>query len=317
MRLKWGAFDRILLLMFRLPDFCGAWLRPLWRLASGGDVVGRYEVRRRWLCGLMAASVLRWADPAGAVVLWSDLGATLAHETGAGNDILSGALKRDDSASDTLYFKFHVDPLSDVGTEEYFAAFQLYEGEVERLAVGNSLKAWAYSAFNTATNGEFNKVFGDMDLRSSQPESSSPGVFLPYELPRRGIERTIVFKVEYVPGGEDRVTVWLNPDLTPGATEAGQPESLKTIFNANASFDAIHLRHGGGGGGWTFSDMEIATSFSDFVSAGSAAPGGATPRPGRGAGLDFPFLAAGARAAAELGAGAGANARWLPLDRER
>jgi len=221
-------------------------------------------------------------------VLWSDLGATLVHETGAGEDILGGALKRDDSASDTLYFKFHVDPLSDVGTEEYFATFQLYEGGVERLAVGNSLKAWAYSAFNTATNGEFNKVFGDMDLRSSRPESSSPGVFLPYELPRRGIERTIVFKVQYVPGGDDLVTVWLNPDLTPGATEAGQPESLKTTFSANASFDAIHLRHGGGGGGWTFSDMEIATAFGDFVSSGSAAPGGATPGAGAG-GLGLTF----------------------------
>ena len=89
--------------------------------------------------------------------------------------------------------------MSDVGTEEYFAAFQLYEGDQERLGVGNSLKAWAYSAFNTATNGEFNKVFGDLDLRSSQPESAGPGALLPYEFPRRGIERTIVFKVQYVP----------------------------------------------------------------------------------------------------------------------
>ena len=270
------------------------------------------------MLALVAAMVLRWAAPADAVVLWSDLGATLAHETGAGSDILGGALKRDDSSSDTLYFKFHVDPLSDVGTEEYFAAFQLYEGDAERLAVGNSLKAWAYSAFNTATNGEFNKVFGDMDLRSSRPESSSPGVFLPYELPRRGIERTIVFKVQYVPGGDDLVTVWLNPDLAPGATEAGQPESLTTTFSANASFNEIHLRHGGGGGGWTFSDMEIATAFSDFVSPGSAATGrGHAGRRRRRAGLDFPLLAAGARAAAKLGARAGANARWLPLDRER
>ena len=245
-------------------------------------------MRRSWICWLLAATVLRWVAPADAVVLWSDLGATLVHETGAGNDILSGALKRDDSASDTLYFKFHVDPLSDVGTEEYFAAFELYEGDTERLAVGNSLKAWAYSAFNTATNGEFNKVFGDMDLRSSRPESSGPGVFLPYELPRRGIERTIVFKVQFVPGADDLVTVWLNPDLTPGATEAGQPESLKTTFSASASFDAIRLHHGGGGGGWTFSDMEIATAFSDFVSPGSAAPGGATPAAG-GGGLALTF----------------------------
>ena len=277
--------------------------------------------RRQGTLWLLLATLLGWVNPAHAVVLWSDLGATLVHDTGAvlrraevktpthqgmaveagvgqrqgqapatqaGVDILGGALKRDDSASDTLYFKFHVDPLSDVGTEEYSAAFQLYEGDVERLAVGNSLKAWAYSAFNTSTNGEFNKVFGDMDLRSSQPESSSPGVFLPYELPRRGIERTIVFKVQYVPGGDDLVTVWLNPDLSPGATEAGQPESLTTTFRANASFNEIRLRHEGGGGGWTFSDMEIATAFSDFVSPGSAAPGGAASA-GEGGGLPLTF----------------------------
>jgi signal transduction histidine kinase/ligand-binding sensor domain-containing protein len=228
---------------------------------------------------LIGSIVLGWAAPASAVVLWSDLGATLAHETGPGTDILGGALKRDETSSDTLYFKFHVDPLSDTRTEEYFAAFQLYEGDLERLGVGNALMAWAYSAFNTTTNGEFNKVFGDMDLRSAQPESSSPGVFLPYELPRRGAERTIVFKVKYVPGGEDLITVWLNPDLSAGATEASQPEGLTTTFSANACFDQIRLRHGGGGGGWTFSDMEIATAFSDFVAAGgtdAGAGGGGT-----------------------------------------
>ena len=37
-------------------------------------------------------------------------------------------------------------------------------------------------------------------------------------------------------GGDDLVTVWLNPDLRPGATEASQPQSLTTRFKANASF---------------------------------------------------------------------------------
>ena len=172
-------------------------------------------MRRNGIFSLMVAAMIGWAASANAVVLWSDLGATLVHETGAGSDILGGALKRDDSSSDTLYFKFHVDPLSDVGTEEYFAGFQLYEGDVERLGVGNSLKAYAYSVFNTATNGEFNKVFGDVDLRSSRPESSSPGVFLPYEFPHRGIERTIVFNsvVESGPGaGSDRSRPTGEPD---------------------------------------------------------------------------------------------------------
>ena len=47
---------------------------------------------------------------------------------------------------------------------------------------------------------------------------------------------------------------------------------MTTRFNANARFDEIHLCHAGGGGGWTFSDMAIATSFSDFVDVSSARP---------------------------------------------
>jgi ligand-binding sensor domain-containing protein/signal transduction histidine kinase len=203
--------------------------------------------------------------PVGAVVLWSDLGTTVAYETGAGSDILGGVVRRDDTAADALYFKFHLNPLSDVTTEEYFAGFQLFEGDTGRLGVGNSLKAWAYCAYNTSEIGESNRVFGDFDLRTSQPESYGIGTFFNYELPRRGVERTVVFKVQYIPGGDDRVTVWLNPDLSPNATEAGQSPDLTTKFKANASFNQIRLQHGGGGKGWIFSDMAIATSFNDLV----------------------------------------------------
>ena len=81
----------------------------------------------RWKLILwLLAGVVSFSMPASALVLWSDLGATLAHNTGAGNDILGGAVQRDQRSGDTLYFKFRVDPLSDVGTEEYLAAFQLY-----------------------------------------------------------------------------------------------------------------------------------------------------------------------------------------------
>ncbi len=81
-----------------------------------------------------------------------------------------------------------------------------------------------------------------------------------------------VFKIQYVPGEDDLVTVWLNPDLGPGANEVYQPESLTTRFSANASFDEIRLRHGGNGGGWQFSDLAVATSFTDFVDVSSARP---------------------------------------------
>jgi signal transduction histidine kinase/ligand-binding sensor domain-containing protein len=237
----------------------------------------------------IASALLLISTPLRAAILWSDLGATLVHDSGPGSDILGGALKRDDASSDTLYFKFHVDPLSDASTEEYFAGFQLFEGDEERLGIGNSLKAWAYSAFNTSTNGENNKIFGDMDLRSSQPESAGLGLFFTYEVPRRGIERTIVFKVQYMPGGDDLVSVWLNPDLAAGATEENQFESLTTTFKANAGFDQVRLRHGGGGNGWTFSDMLIATSFEDFVAGGPAENAAAESGAGRGT-LPLTFL---------------------------
>src|SRR5215469_1226412 len=155
-----------------------------------------------WWITVLCAVTLRSVS---AVTLWSDLGATLVRDSGPGSDILGGAVQRDNTATDVLYFKFHVDPLSDVSTEEYFAGFQLYEGETERLGVGNSTKAWAYSAFNTADTRNFNNVSGDVDLHSARQESSSPGVYLPYELPRRGIENTIVFKVQYVAGTNDLI----------------------------------------------------------------------------------------------------------------
>src|SRR5215469_12542916 len=73
---------------------------------------------RALLLGLVGCVVFAAVNPSAATLLWSDLGATQVHETGAGVDILGGVLHRDDSSSDTLYFKFHVDPLSDATTEE-------------------------------------------------------------------------------------------------------------------------------------------------------------------------------------------------------
>ncbi len=214
---------------------------------------------------LFAAGVFVFAARLHAVILWSDVGARLTHSTGDGVDILGGAVKRDDSASDALYFKFHVDPLSDAASEPYDAALQLFEHGEPRLAVGNAPEAWGYSAWYTAELGPSNKVAGEFNLKSSHPEPSRLGQFMPYELPRHNAERTIIFKVQYVPGADDLVTVWLSPNLARGATDKNQLEGLVTKFKANASFDQIRLRHDNGGNGWIFSDMAIATSFDDFI----------------------------------------------------
>lgn len=247
----------------------------LLNLCGGG--AARLPLPLSW--AIAAWLLLISALPGRAVILWSDLGETRVHENGAGTDILGGTVKADNSSSNVLYFKFHVDPQSDVSVEPYFAAFQLFEHGVGKLAVGNSLKAWAYSVFNTANRTNSSEDSGDVDLHSSRPERAEAATFFPYELPRRGIESTIVFKVQYVPGDDDLVTVWLNPDLSPGATEAGQKTNLTTTFKADASFDEIRLRHGGGGAGWTFSGMAIATAFSDFVNGSGGETSGRAALP--------------------------------------
>ncbi|MDD5139959.1 MAG: sensor histidine kinase [Verrucomicrobiales bacterium] len=203
--------------------------------------------------------------PARAVILWHDDGARLVHNTGMGVDILGGAVKRDDTANDVLYFRVHVNPLSDTASEPYLAGFQLFDRDNARLALGNALEAWGYSAFATAETGPSNQVSGEFNLNSSHPEPSRLGIFLPYELPRHDVERTIIFKVQFVPGGDDLVTAWLNPNLSLGATDKNQPANLTTKFRANATFNQIRLRQEGGGNGWIFSDMAVATSFNDFV----------------------------------------------------
>ncbi len=217
------------------------------------------------LTALIAALAFLPATVNGTI-LWSYVGTTLAHDTGPGKDILGGTVRRDNSSDDVLYFKFHVNPISDFHTERYLAGLQLFENSAERLGVGNAWNAWSYSAFNTAEAGNREQIPGEFCLRSTQGTTPAPGGHF-WEVPVRDIERTIVFKVQYVPGSNALVTVWLNPNLGSGATENGQDANLTTHFTANAAFNEIHLCHTGGGGGWIFSDMAIATSFEDFVNA--------------------------------------------------
>src|SRR6202044_2523209 len=112
---------------------------------------------------------------------------------------------------------FHVDPLSDVDNEPYYALFQLTEGDTNRLAVGNAMEAWGFSAAYTSETGPSNKAPGaylpqngtgvmpqpgEYNLQSAHPEGNGQGRFQPYELPNHNHERTMVFKVQYVPSGD-------------------------------------------------------------------------------------------------------------------
>ena len=116
-----------------------------------------------WLLALLIC------PPARATILWSDPGSRVIHLAATGSDILGGKVKRDGQASDVLFFKFHVDPLSDVSNEPYLALFQLVETNQFRLGVGNALEAWGYSAAYTSETGPSNRLAGQAAKHSTKP----------------------------------------------------------------------------------------------------------------------------------------------------
>jgi len=198
--------------------------------------------------------------------MWSQAGPILAHNNGSGEDILHGAVPpQGANSSRTLYLKFRVDPYSDAAMEGtgispfYEAGVFLYRNGVQHLGIGNGLQATAYSAINVPTN--FPGVrWGSLDFFSAEPELGKK-----YQCVRKGTPVIILVKIEYIPGYDARITVWLNPTLSLGATEMNQTTNIVTQFEADATFDEIRLLHHGPGDGWKFSNLAIASSFEDFI----------------------------------------------------
>jgi len=239
------------------------YLNVLWTLA---DHLPRLDfmqpIGRLFKTGLSAAllagAVLTFPTHVHASILWSRPDPEMIRDTGDGVDILHGAIKHQDSNStSTLYFRFHVDPIADSATKsigDYDAGLVLFENGQAHLGLGSSKVAWAYCAMNVIKSEK-----GFMDLNSATPE---PGFH--WEYMRAGMPKYIAFKVQFIPGHEARVTAWLNPVLDTGATEINQPTNCVTQFEANATFDEIHLMQTSKIGGWKFSQIVAATTFEDL-----------------------------------------------------
>jgi signal transduction histidine kinase len=200
-----------------------------------------------------------WTNLAIGTVLWSHPEEVLVRDNGPGEDILRGTIKpHDQNSAGTLYFRIKVDPISDTAAKwikQFEAGFMLVEKGQEHLGIGNSYGAMAYSALNVPKAPK-----GFQDLNSAIPDPP-----FTYEYMRAGAPRFLVLKIEYVPGQDARITAWLNPDLSVGATEFNQSTNIAVQFEAKATFDEFRLIHRGHGGGWKFSQMMVASSFEDLL----------------------------------------------------
>ena len=208
---------------------------------------------------VLGIALLMVSVSARGTILWSHPGTILVCNNGNGEDILHGAIQpQTTNSSGTLYFRINVDPISDTAAKvisEFEAGFMLVAKGQEHLGIGNARGAMAYSALHVP---QAPKGFFDLN-------SSAPDLPFAYEYMRAGTPRYIVFKIDYVPGQDARITVWLNPDLSTKATEFNQPNNIVVHFEADATFDQFRLIHRGYGGGWKFSEMIVGTSFEDIL----------------------------------------------------
>ena len=234
----------------------------------GARSTGALAAARALGVALLVACLGRPGHATGAV-LWSFSDPVLVRPDQNETVLLTGGLSRDDTASDTLYLRFRVAPMEDAPLPDDEIGLELRYGSSLRLGVGKARGAVGYSAYPGPTTRAERATPSFLDLRSAQPEPDALPAGSRFEVPRRGRHRTLVLKIQFIPGAEDLVTVWLDPDLGPGANEVHQPETLRTDFYVDASFDRIVLRCDGTGPGWWFCGLALATTFADFVEPSS------------------------------------------------
>jgi hypothetical protein len=172
--------------------------------------------------------------------------------SGAFSNLVDGGLIGGANASGTLYFSFLARNASSSldGTED-FAGLQLYDGAAEVLGIGNNWGAWAYSLFG---------ISGDVDL------TNNAGGFLNMD----ANAHLFVARIDYAAGGDDTVTVWMDPDIS--ASEGSQGNLYRRTFTGNARFNRIALRSGSNNNdnSWDFDEIRFGSSWANVTASGIA-----------------------------------------------
>jgi alpha-amylase len=155
--------------------------------------------------------------------------------------IATPGVRRDDTASDSLYFRFTVNPtvIGTNGMADGFAGLQLFQDGQERLGIGNRYGSTSWSYFGAADP----TPEADLNATPDSVVADQP--------------RTFLVRVQYVAGADDAITVWTNPE---DVLDDNQPAAATTTFFADASFDELRVRAGVdvGATSWTYSDISIA-----------------------------------------------------------
>jgi len=137
------------------------------------------------------------------------------------------------------------------GSGGCYGGLHFFNGGAERLLTGQSWRRNTWSLDD--------KAGGDIGELSLPPETT---VVV-------GEWHTVVTRVDYTPGGNAHVSVWLDPDF--GQTEANQPYPPLQVEMDN-TFDNIRLRCGNGTANATWTNIIVAATSAGVGFVAPAAP---------------------------------------------
>ncbi len=130
-----------------------------------------------------------------------------------------------------------------------YCGLETYNAGQEVLLVGNNWLSVNWSIFD-------NDPSNNVDFSPATPVLA-------------GVDdwHTFVEKIQFSSGGNDNVTIWMDPDLT--KSEAAQTGTHIILSSEDKSFDSIHLRCGNGSAMATYSNIVLSAS---STGVGFAAP---------------------------------------------
>jgi hypothetical protein len=166
------------------------------------------------------------------------------------------------NSSRTIYARASMNVINnagETGSGGFYCGFHFFDGNTERLLFGNNWPStnWSVDA----------KEAGEFDVPPVTPIVTNTW-------------HTMVARIDFVPGQDSSVKVWLDPDFT--QTEANQPNAPFETPEIN-TFDNIRLRCGNGTNAITeFSNVVVAATSAGVGFAAPAAPQfqGIVPLPG-------------------------------------
>lgn len=143
-----------------------------------------------------------------------------------------------DEVSGTLYYSFLGKDSDGSGTG--WAGFNLFSADDEQIGAGNPGTPDDYSIFHVS---------------EGEPAIGEPATAIDDSV------RLFVVKAEYVGGGKDSFTAWLDPD--PSLSEAAQSANISVVGTTNDDddndgFNMIRMR---GDNAWEFDEIRIGTTW--------------------------------------------------------